>query len=266
MYDIGRLRGSESVIECTPEVMKVTVPMDGDRQISYLDQLKAGGRETHTVRCVVSGVKRLARAVDFPLDLIEPDVINITRNEQGQAPIPILTAVVKQNGRHCSVDPYLFDNFVTEDGDVLAAKFRAFKFPDTSYVQFKGTVTVCLDKCQGVQCSNGVTGYGRRRRSIDSNPDFNKVYEVSLTTFIKVDWVDGEKQAEDVLALLKNLKVANQMLGGADEDPESAQSDFIVYPEQTQREFILNPEDVNAANTLQYSCILTLSLLLALLK
>ncbi|KAI8441318.1 hypothetical protein MSG28_014940 [Choristoneura fumiferana] len=345
--------------------MKVTVPMDGDRQISYLDQLKeykpckpsmdnnvatfmldlqdphtcgvtrvlnkltgkrtfyhkivietAGGRETHTVRCVVSGVKRLARAVDFPLDLIEPDVINITRNEQGQAPIPILTAVVKQNGRQvtgeisvspgtplsmeinlddeskpvygllvnymhvtdtgkqqetiifngCSVDPYLFDNFVTEDGDVLAAKFRAFKFPDTSYVQFKGTVTVCLDKCQGVQCSNGVTGYGRRRRSIDSNPDFNKVYEVSLTTFIKVDWVDGEKQAEDVLALLKNLKVANQMLGGADEDPESAQSDFIVYPEQTQREFILNPEDVNAANTLQYSCILTLSLLLALLK
>lgn len=50
----------------------------------------------------------------------------------------------------CSVDPYLFDNFVTSDGDVLTAKFRAFKFPDSTYVQFKGTVTVCLDKCPGV--------------------------------------------------------------------------------------------------------------------
>lgn len=48
------------------------------------------------------------------------------------------------------MDTYLFDNFVTANGDTLSAKFKAFKFPDTSYVQFKGTVTVCLDKCQGV--------------------------------------------------------------------------------------------------------------------
>jgi hypothetical protein len=50
----------------------------------------------------------------------------------------------------CSVDPFLFENFFTTDGDVLRAKFRAFKFPDSTYVQFKGTVNVCLDKCQGV--------------------------------------------------------------------------------------------------------------------
>ncbi|KOB71922.1 Quasimodo-like protein [Operophtera brumata] len=76
-------------------------------------------------------------------------------------------------------------NFITSDGDVLTGKFRAFKFPDSTYVQFKGTVTVCLDKCQGVQCSNGVTGY------------------------------------EDVLALLKNLKIANQRLGDHDGTPAS---------------------------------------------
>lgn len=50
----------------------------------------------------------------------------------------------------CSVDPYLFENFNTEDGDFLTAKFRAFKFPESTYVQFRGTVNVCLDKCQGV--------------------------------------------------------------------------------------------------------------------
>ena len=27
----------------------------------------------------------------------------------------------------CSVDPYLFENFVSVDGDFLKAKFRAFK-------------------------------------------------------------------------------------------------------------------------------------------
>lgn len=50
----------------------------------------------------------------------------------------------------CSVDPYLFDNFETVDGDFLAAKFKAFKFPESNYVQFKGTVSVCIDKCKGV--------------------------------------------------------------------------------------------------------------------
>lgn len=87
----------------------------------------------------------------------------------------------------CSVDPYLFDNFNTVDGDFLTAKFRAFKFPESQYVQFRGTVNVCVDKCKGIQCSNGQIGYGRRRRrSIDSSPDPNKVYEISMTTFIKV--------------------------------------------------------------------------------
>lgn len=51
------------------------------------------------------------------------------------------------------MDPYLFENFNTVDGDFLSAKFRAFKFPESTYVQFKGTVNVCLDKCRGVSFS-----------------------------------------------------------------------------------------------------------------
>ncbi|XP_077286141.1 zona pelucida superfamily protein qsm [Arctopsyche grandis] len=110
----------------------------------------------------------------------------------------------------CSVDPYLFDNFVTTDGDTLEAKFRAFKFPDTTYVQFRGTVNVCLDKCQGTQCSNGATGYGRKKRSILSGNDSNRLFEISLTTFIKVE--DDSNESDDIAKLLRNLKVANQML------------------------------------------------------
>ncbi len=50
----------------------------------------------------------------------------------------------------CSVDPYLFENFNTVDGDTLTARFRAFKFPETNFVLFRGTIDVCLDRCSGV--------------------------------------------------------------------------------------------------------------------
>ena len=50
----------------------------------------------------------------------------------------------------CSVDPYLFENFATNDGDFLNAQFRAFKFPESSFVMFRGTVNVCLDTCNPV--------------------------------------------------------------------------------------------------------------------
>ncbi|XP_035720399.1 uncharacterized protein LOC118440856 isoform X1 [Vespa mandarinia] len=91
----------------------------------------------------------------------------------------------------CSVDPYLFENFYTVNGDFLTAKFRAFKFPESTYVQFRGTVNVCLDKCLGIECSNGQIGFGRKKRAIaSSNTDKNKLFEVTMSTFIKVDFED----------------------------------------------------------------------------
>merc|ERR1711936_1170462 len=94
----------------------------------------------------------------------------------------------------CSVDPYLFENFVTSDGDFLRAKFRAFKFPESSFVLFRGTVNVCLDTCQPVRCSNGQAGYGRRRRDLaDDGPDPNKVYTISMSTIIKMECDDCDK-------------------------------------------------------------------------
>ena len=50
----------------------------------------------------------------------------------------------------CTVDPFLFENFYTEDGDLLRAKFKAFKFPESNFVLFKGVVNVCLDRCNSV--------------------------------------------------------------------------------------------------------------------
>ncbi|XP_066142654.1 uncharacterized protein qsm [Euwallacea fornicatus] len=100
----------------------------------------------------------------------------------------------------CSADPYLFENFNTIDGDNLVAKFRAFKFPESTYVQFKGTVNVCLDKCQGVECSDGSIGYGRRKRAISTMPsDPNKIFEVTITSFIKVNYDDDGENFEEAV-------------------------------------------------------------------
>ncbi|XP_041771143.1 uncharacterized protein LOC121593116 [Anopheles merus] len=115
----------------------------------------------------------------------------------------------------CSVDPYLFENFNTVDGDLLAAKFRAFKFPESTYVQFRGTVNVCVDRCKGVICSNGQTAFGRRKREISAAPaDPNKVYEVTMTTFIKVNYDENADQntVSEIDQKIRQLKLTNQKL------------------------------------------------------
>jgi len=85
----------------------------------------------------------------------------------------------------CTIDTSLFENFETKSGDLLTAKFRAFKFPESNYVLFRGTVDVCLDRCLGITCSDGSSGYGRRRRSVDqSAADPNKLYQVTMTTIL----------------------------------------------------------------------------------
>lgn len=46
-----------------------------------------------------------------------------------------------------------------------------------------------------IECSNGQIGYGRRRRAISQSPaDPNKVFEISLATFIKVNYEPGVDQ------------------------------------------------------------------------
>ncbi|XP_067140858.1 uncharacterized protein [Centruroides vittatus] len=97
--------------------------------------------------------------------------------------------VIVMNG--CSIDQYIFGNFETpDDGNTLSAKFRAFKFPETNYVLFVGTVNICLQRCKGVPCGNGKYGFGRRKRDVPSElpNDTNRLYEVEMTTVLKVEY------------------------------------------------------------------------------
>ncbi|KAG8179993.1 hypothetical protein JTE90_007961 [Oedothorax gibbosus] len=103
--------------------------------------------------------------------------------------------IILMNG--CSIDPYIFGNFETPDaGKSLYSKFRAFKFPDSNYVLFVGTVNVCLKQCRGVQCGSDQVGFGRKKREIPAEMPFdpNKLYEVEMTTVLKVQFAPNHFQ------------------------------------------------------------------------
>lgn len=93
--------------------------------------------------------------------------------------------IIIHNG--CSLDTYIFGNFEHSPEDQsLRAKFRAFKFPDSNFLRFEGTVNVCIKQCAKVNCGAG----GRRRKrsapsatnnQLDAQQRSTKSQLVSLT-------------------------------------------------------------------------------------
>lgn len=71
--------------------------------------------------------------------------------------------VIIQNG--CSIDTHIFENFelIPEDKS-LRARFKAFKFPESNFVRFVGTVNVCIKQCPSVNCAGK-----RRKRAVSAN-------------------------------------------------------------------------------------------------
>ncbi|KAI1292647.1 Bifunctional purine biosynthesis protein ATIC [Halotydeus destructor] len=220
-----------------------------------MEDIGTESRQSAIVKCIIPAeeapIGRVRRQVhgandDDGLDAFTEsaeELIDWSGNYTGQAPIPLLSIGVRQNGRlfadtalnvspgtplemiiylddtsakvygllttflrvtddtpkkqqetiilnGCSIDPYIFGNFETNDaGKSLTAKFRAFKFPESSYVLFVGTVSVCLNQCQAVQCGDGSIGFGRKRRSAQSPAgDPNRIFDAVLSTVIKVDF------------------------------------------------------------------------------
>ncbi|OTF82134.1 hypothetical protein BLA29_004878, partial [Euroglyphus maynei] len=115
--------------------------------------------------------------------------MKVTDNSNRQQEVIVL------NG--CSIDPYIFGNFESNDGgDSISARFRAFKFPESNYVMFLGTVNVCLDKCQEVPCGNGIYALGRRRRrrslTMEMPKDPNKVFEIEMMAYLRIGYSDED--------------------------------------------------------------------------
>lgn len=87
--------------------------------------------------------------------------------------------VIILNG--CSIDTYIFENFEPNAEDQsLRAKFRAFKFPDSNFVRFVGTVNVCIKQCAKVNCNGG-----RKKRASQSNSKDDRMV-LTVSTVLKI--------------------------------------------------------------------------------
>jgi len=161
----------------------------------------------------------------------------------------------------CSVDPYLFENFNTLDGDRLTAKFKAFKFPETNFVLFRGTIDVCLDTCLGVECSNGQLGFGRKRRDVtpetDSNWRKDRVFEVSMTTVVKLDEQTNIKK--DLLASSASSDMDTQPLLANQQQSTIDQSEPKPEPEPEPE-----PEPHHNSATSVHSCMFLVAALVSI--
>lgn len=90
--------------------------------------------------------------------------------------------VIILNG--CSIDTYIFGNFEPNPEDQsLRAKFRAFKFPDSNFVRFVGTVNVCIKQCAKVNCSGG-----RKKRAShsDNKQDRDRLVSMTVSTVLRI--------------------------------------------------------------------------------
>ena len=69
------------------------------------------------------------------------------------------------DSRGCPTDPIIFPGLqLLPGGNDLQGSFEAFKFSDTSIVRFQVNVQFCVERCNPVQCGDGLESFGRRRR------------------------------------------------------------------------------------------------------
>ena len=99
------------------------------------------------------------------------------------------------------------------NGQILEAKFDAFKFPTSDVVQFKAVVAPCLPACDPIKCSvSGVDGrtsevhsFGRRRK--------READEVMVVQSLSVTDKFGFQRSQRKLDLNEELSVNKQLNG-----------------------------------------------------
>lgn len=89
----------------------------------------------------------------------------------------------------CPVDSYVFPELdKSREGDMLEARFNAFKIPESNFLVFEATVKTCREGCQPAYCTSGTgrsePSFGRKRRSAANDTEED---EDATTTIRSVD-------------------------------------------------------------------------------
>jgi len=111
----------------------------------------------------ISGT-RLGEALFLRIELDGDTIFDIfARNLVAQSGVDQETIVLLDD-RGCPADP-VFPGLQKEPGTgALLGRFEAFKFSETTVVNFEVNVQFCQDACNPVDCGNGVQSYGKKRR------------------------------------------------------------------------------------------------------
>jgi len=72
--------------------------------------------------------------------------------------------IVLLDDRGCPSDPVFPGLEKDNQTGALLGKFEAFKFSDTTVVNFEVNVQFCQEKCNPVNCGDGVESYGKRKK------------------------------------------------------------------------------------------------------
>lgn len=180
--------------------------------------------------------------------------------------LPALEEPLLANG--CSLDPYLFGNFESADhGKSISARFRAFKFPDSSFVLFIGRVHVCLNTCQPVHCDSDDRKwiYGRKRRKRNAINYTHLAFEVQMSAIIQVESLRRASPAT-----IRADFECNDCPTSANPTGSLIMSSRLIRSKKSDSGMIHQLSLVNASNTITNSCsksilMFTLALLVCML-
>lgn len=86
----------------------------------------------------------------------------------------------------CPVDPYVFPELdKLREGDMLEARFNAFKIPESNFLVFEATVRTCREGCQPAYCP-GASGrsepsFGRKKRDVNGTIIAEEVMNATMS-------------------------------------------------------------------------------------
>ncbi|KAI8117474.1 hypothetical protein CVS40_10652, partial [Lucilia cuprina] len=130
--------------------------------------------------------------MEIKLDEASNDIYGLSVNYLQVTDMAEMSETILFKG--CTVDPYLFENFNLTNKKSLKSKFRAFKFPNTAFVQFRANVKICLQNCAQPQCIGSNSKQSRKRRHLNNPP--KQVYEMLTSFVIKLNETYQSNEAE----------------------------------------------------------------------
>lgn len=119
----------------------------------------------------------------------------------------------------CPVDPYVFPELdKLREGDMLEARFNAFKIPESNFLVFEATVRTCREGCQPAYCpgqaGRSEPSFGRRKRSINGTLISEGVMNVTDSTF--------NVTTENIITKFNLTDVTSGVNGNNDNDDDAS--------------------------------------------